>query len=299
MCVNFIEKIFYTKSKFRSKIIHQYLKTALKKQIVVAAIWHWKMGLILNRSNKLITSSVLIQLKKMLSNLYIHPQYKKIPMKHLPYLILVFLFSGCISSKKYARFVKENYSNRDTVVAKPTADITVHLRRQSAFDTVVSVKKGSTYFIPALFYWGVKESFNCELNPRIPLNIFRNECNSYANTAGLTKKLNGRRLELEINGLPGKFTYVNNLDVIIAVVFYTTITLQAIRPEEMPVVVSYKLYDGKTVTREGKLELANFQKPMVNNWKSTRKVTWAYLSQYEYSMKMLAQQCMTGIARDL
>ena len=214
-------------------------------------------------------------------------------------VIAAALLSGCISTKKYAGYVKEVYKKADTSAVYTDPVISIIPEVPIMFDSIVKVGKGQTYCIPALFYWGVKQTFNCELNPGIPVRIFSNECYRYAGAEGLNKKLKGQRLEITINSLPRQFVYSEKEDVIYALIFAITIANQSIIPGSNDLSVSYKLYDGKTVTKQGNIVMKNNDRPFTNNWKSTRKVTMAYLYQYEQNMKMLSRQCMARLVNEL
>ena len=125
--------------------------------------------------------------------------------------------------------------------------------KPAVFDSFVSVKKGKNYFIPALVYWGVKESFNCNLHPIVPERIFNQACARYIDSQGLVQKLNGRRLEVTLDTVPTRFTYSYDINTIFLLFAYMTSTYQRIEPERGRLAISYKLYSGDVLEKEGKI----------------------------------------------
>jgi hypothetical protein len=214
-------------------------------------------------------------------------------------VVAVLLLPGCISSKKYASYISAYYKKSDTATASAPPAIPVTLRTPSSFDSVANVTKGESYFIPAIFYWGAKQSFHCEMNADIPAGVVSKTFNKYAETDGLNKKLNGRRLELTIDALPTRFFYSQNTDVIFILIYAVTMGKQSILPENTSLAITYKIYDGQQLVKEGKLEAKDENQPLNNIAKSTRKITVAYLRQYTQSVTQMSQQCLSQLVAEL
>jgi len=206
---------------------------------------------------------------------------------------------GCISSQRYAGYVKAYYVQKDTAQAPTMQDVKVLSQMPSAFAEVVDVKKGDSHFIPAFFYWGVKESFDCNLNAAVPQQIVQRTIHRYADTMGLIKKLHGRRLELTIQDIPTAFTYVNNTDVVFIVIYAFTMGSQVIKSQNTDVVLSYKVYEGQQLVKEGRLVAKDEASDMSNIWKSTKKITWAYLKAYNNNVTRLSKQCLEQLVDEL
>jgi hypothetical protein len=214
-------------------------------------------------------------------------------------LFIISAFFLFISSKKYASFISGYYAKKDTSAVATIPAIKIMPGMSSAFDSVARVDKGDTYFIPALFYWGVKQSFACELNAHLPTSTFINTFYRYADSSGLNNKINGQRLEITIDSMPNRFLYSSKQDIIFLVLYAVTITNQSVYPHSNSLAISYKLYHGGTVTKQGKIVVENNEQAYTNNVKSTRKVTWIYLNQYERNMRMLTRQCISKLVNEL
>jgi len=77
-------------------------------------------------------------------------------------------------------------------------------------DSLVHVTKGKSYFIPAIFYWESQHNIKCDLHPKIPLSIFKNQIVKLADESGLADRLGSRKLELTITQIPSSFIYNHN-----------------------------------------------------------------------------------------
>lgn len=217
----------------------------------------------------------------------------------LLFFAIIFLLPACVSPKRYAGFIRENYKNRDFSIVHPVADIQLRSDSLVLFDSIAKVRKGETYFIPAIIYWGIKQSFYCELNPKIPINIFSKVCKKYADSLNFNGKLNGQRLEISINALPSRFIYKQSEDVLFLLIAGFTLSKQVILPYNNNLELTYKLYNGSEVARTGHITAIDINKPVANNWKSTKKMTLYYLGLYERNMRKLSEQCMVKLAREL
>jgi hypothetical protein len=214
-------------------------------------------------------------------------------------LASVVVMAGCTGTKKYAGFVKRHYSKTDTTTHKSNLPISLVVAIPSRFDTLVSVRKGESWFIPALLYWGTKETFHCELNAAVPSRIINNTFLQYADSSGLTGKLHGRRLELTIESLPTRFFYSATTDVYVLIIYAFTTTHQSITPEKSSMVLSWKLYDGQEVVKKGQVSSVFYSNPLINNLKSMRKITWAYLDRYDQTISEMSTECLMQLVNAL
>ena len=221
-------------------------------------------------------------------------------MKHLLFISVAIIFlPGCISTKRYASYVDRAFTPSDTVMTSNIGNIHIATEGLEKFTPISQVKKGDSYFIPALVYWGVKESFHCYLNPKVPMNIFNTTCGTFADSLHINERLHGQRLELTVNSLPSKFVYSDNLHIVYLLFMGFYFGRQAITPESSNLSVTYKVYNGTTVMRVGNVTIGNTDKPLVKNNKSTRKITRLYIDQYYRNMTRMAQQCMLKLANEL
>jgi hypothetical protein len=221
-------------------------------------------------------------------------------MKILYALLIAVLVSGCISTKKYGSFVKRCYSLNDTAVAI-NSNVSVSYQLHNISDPVVQVQKGDGYFIPALFYWGYKQTFNCTLNNDVPLRIFKYALQNYVDSFNMAGKLSGQRLEIDVHALPGKFTYQDKADIIYFVIWYIIIGNQNVSPWPIDndLSVTYRLYSGTTLLKEKDIRLLNHDRPIVNNLNSTKRITKRYLQQYSENVYIMSRTCVDKIMKEL
>ena len=214
-------------------------------------------------------------------------------------VMTVMLLGACIGPKRYVSYVDREFKSNDTITTAISPGIRLNTEPLKQFEPMAIAKKGSTYFIPAIFYWGVKETFHCYLNPKIPVTIFSNTCRKFADSFNIINRLHGQTLELTINSLPSRFVYSNTQDVIFALVFGYAISRQSVIPEADDLSITYKVYNGGTVMRIGNVTVRNTDHPIKNNLKSTRKITREYINQYYRNMTRLSQQCMIKLAGEI
>jgi len=200
------------------------------------------------------------------------------------------LFTSCIGPRKYAGFIKKYYRDTNISVANTNAQIFINKPDTTGFSSIAKVAKGKQSFIPALFYWGIKESYTCELNPAIPASIF--SAAIYADSAELMHNLNGCRLEININSLPNTFTYLNKTSIIFAVFYYWISELQTIIPTNSKVSITYKIYRDASLVKQADIMGIKGTTAFVDNKVSRRRITRHYLDSYDARTRASAEDCL-------
>jgi PBP1b-binding outer membrane lipoprotein LpoB len=80
-------------------------------------------------------------------------------MRILYFLLgILVLFSSCVSTKKYTKYVHDQLKpdQFDTI-----ARINFSYKGPTSVDSI-KVTKLKSYFVPAIFYWGVRNKMLCE-----------------------------------------------------------------------------------------------------------------------------------------
>ncbi len=212
------------------------------------------------------------------------------------FIALMVLLSSCVGTKQYARFVAKGIEKTDTTSGTLQTGTTIVTDSLPKFAPLVQIKKGNNYFIPAILYWGIKETYDCQLNPKLPVAYF---CKSFihcADSLHLSRVLNGRRLELSIKSVPSKFSYSETLDVFIFIFFYFGVDHKAITPKNEDLIIGYKLYNGDVLSNQGTVTVSDTQPPYRGNPNhSTKRATRKYLHEYERNIRKMARQSVVKL----
>ena len=83
-------------------------------------------------------------------------------------LVSVVIFSSCLSSKTLTNSIKSNIGKELADVKKIDAsNIILKTVALTKMDSLVTVDKNKSYFIPAIVFWVWENSLNCKLNNQI------------------------------------------------------------------------------------------------------------------------------------
>jgi hypothetical protein len=220
-------------------------------------------------------------------------------MRNLLFIaIAVTILPGCIGTKRYTRFVQEACP-KDTFVYSSSANVAIKSALQEMAEPVVKVEQGDHHFIPALFYWGIKENYQCDLNPGIPLNTFRKVCSKFVSSDDFIKKLDGNQREITVNALPRHFAYVANTQIMYFLIAVATVSQQGIYPEINNLNISYKVYNDKGIVKQGSIEEVSHDHPFGLKNKSGKKVTKRYFLQYRKTLWESSVELMNQLYRKI
>jgi outer membrane lipoprotein-sorting protein len=197
-------------------------------------------------------------------------------------VVIVVVASGCVSTKRYARFTKEKLSEiKQSSQAVFPEYLEIKTDSLNMKDSLVKVEKLKSFFIPAILYWQSEHTLKCEINPKVPVKIFEQEMIRLADSLDLKSKLNGRKIELTLLHTPNSFIYTHKEMVMIFIIAYTVSGIEAIYPENSGLKVSYRITENGETKKDGIITTPNRNDPIKNMWKSTKRFTWAYLEQYK------------------
>ncbi|MBB4078522.1 hypothetical protein GGR28_001135 [Lewinella aquimaris] len=216
-------------------------------------------------------------------------------MKFTSGLLLALLLSGGVSADKYASLVNQ----KATEVAYTSQQEWLSVRVPSG-DPATKVRTVKNSFIPAILYWGWNGTLDCDVSPDYSGKVLRNAMQRAADSLNLQQRIgDNRKLEITIDAHPSGFQYTNRGSTVILLVAYSTSSLEAIIPAGGDLHVSYRLVDGDESVATGSALALNADVPVRNVWKSTKKFTWFYLSQYESELARMATSVMEEIAGEL
>lgn len=213
-------------------------------------------------------------------------------MRSIIYAVAVaIILSGCTTAKKYRGYIESLYH------ALPD--------QRSAYGGILCVLN-----IPVTFNGVVKlrtialkqtynNDFECELNPRIPFEIFAYQCLQYADSPFFLRELAGRRLEIKLISVPGSFKYVRAADPYSTPIGTMTEYSQSIYPIFRKLAFEYSLYDQASLVKEGKIVLESNECAFASKGMNWKLLVKDYLASYEKRLQILSRQGMKALAKQM
>ncbi|MCC9167877.1 hypothetical protein [Pontibacter harenae] len=200
-------------------------------------------------------------------------------MKHFYCLLLLCILStGCVSINKYTSFVNEQAkSDANSLVHREW--LTVNLPAVEAGKNKVTKVKG--YFIPAIFYFSWNNTIACELDPYVAATYIRKGIYQAADSLEQNNHLDGKKLVINLQQVPGQFMYENKGQVFNFIFFRISSGNQTIAPQPIALQATYelKLNDGLVINGSG--SIPNTESLSSNGWLSAKRLTWAHLDNFK------------------
>jgi hypothetical protein len=198
------------------------------------------------------------------------------------------LFTSCVSSKKYAGFVR--LKPEPSVEQNTNNALIFDLSKLGIIDEGVRATKLKSQFIPALLFWQWKHNIQCQISPQSVGILFQAAFIDYAKKLGLFEKLGNRTLAIKPEALPATFVYTNEGYAVMFIVAYAVSQREAIYPDEQAFVVTYAVQENGQAETTAQIRIANKEVPVKNIWRSTKKFTQNYTAQFENNIELSAQE---------
>jgi hypothetical protein len=214
-------------------------------------------------------------------------------------LTLMILLSGCLTSRRLDKYVARQYGNRIPAVTRKNHDaIKITSSMATSSKDISTTQSTISNVLPLLFYWQCEFTKSCSLNPAIPINKFTNTLYGQA-TRKLSRKLNGRQLELSIKALPHGFAIDDKAHMIWFIYGFGWDKV-SIQPETSDLVVSYKLLKDGEVIKNGEISVQNEEKNtrlgMFQSWKNA---TSAYIAAYNHDIDNMTRSFIDQLGMEL
>jgi len=205
---------------------------------------------------------------------------KSLNLKILALFFAVVSLSGCISTTKMADVIRD----RMPIVKQSDYDfssfVTIKTDSLAKTDSLVTVKKEKSYFIPAVFLWAWHYQFACELSSDYMLDIFRKVLADKLREYNMEKFIGNNKLEINIGKVPNRFKYSNIGTVLFWVLSYTPSFEEVLYRENESFNISYTFTDDLGNTRGDSLTYT-FPK----QYKSSDVTGYYYVEDYMMSLK--------------
>lgn len=212
-------------------------------------------------------------------------------------LLAITIFSSCISTKKYASYVAPKFES--VPINRTNNNIKFDLTALHKSDTSIVANSLTSQFIPAILFWQWNKTIQCDVDQTIIGESFETDFLSIADSLKVQDVLKDRQLEIKLEEIPNSFIYTNKGQTIIFIVAYAFSAIEAIAPKLDDVVVSYKLRENDAIIKQGKITVFNTQKPVRNVWKSTKKFTWMYVSQFKENNKRMTEDVINKLIGEI
>jgi hypothetical protein len=228
---------------------------------------------------------------------------KKHSLVASPVLVItaMLLFSSCITSKKIDSWIGEKYQSALPIADVNNDSISINLRDTVLNKDKVSLtKKRSSFKLPLLFYWKWHSNHFVNVNENIAFSKFSQSFLYYANLNPLKTKLSGKKLELNIVGLPHIFTIDDEGWMGIPILYYFGNEKFTVKPYKKKMVVQYKLFEGVKLKKSGVISIPNtdlaYQQYFLYSPKS---MTNDYLTQYDENLTKMSKVFVDKLIEEL
>lgn len=179
-------------------------------------------------------------------------------------------------------------------VSKP-ANILVKYEGPGQKGPDVTVKKLRGSFIPAFFYWRLRDKQACTLKSELPVLAFERQFYATADSLNLGSKLRGGSLNVHISTFPLQFTFYRWTDVYYFLVMYSQKADQTVQLHHTDVQVTYDVTGGDWPVKGRQanvpVEVAEYRNVHVGR----KKVTMLFMKKYYSFSADLGRQCALQI----
>ena len=214
-------------------------------------------------------------------------------------IISVFTLSSCLSTKRANRFVNESFPATRYVLENDSDFFSVKFCKEHIQVDSVGSEKIKSYFLPLIFYWGLKNQIKTTLPDDLHLSLFRKAIKESPNYDLIKEKLRERHLNIELEIIPSSFVYDHHEDAVVLVFVYFFTGNISIIPDTSSVVLRYSLSGSDLPFNEERMVFKSNLRPVMINMSSNRMLYYMYLSDYNETIKKAANGLMLDLYQQL
>ncbi|HSC54504.1 MAG TPA: hypothetical protein VLC98_12815 [Phnomibacter sp.] len=217
--------------------------------------------------------------------------------------ILVFLpiiLIACSGAKKTEKILvqhygeipakKENLKNENVIVETKLTEGSSKLEMSKS-------ELKYTKILPLILWIEIKQELNTRLNQQIPVNQFTNALNQYARTQKITEKLAGKKISLQIEQLPYKYSLKLKSRVLLLFIAWDR---HSMVPGPEPTRIKYTVTQQETTVKTGTIEIPYQNNQYAfNRYNGSRKALLEYFTTYDAYLKSLGKVVMDKIVAEL
>ena len=192
-----------------------------------------------------------------------------------------FMLTSCLTAKKVDNQVAKLFGEIPQQQKKKSNETIFITSSLITSDSKISTSETKTSdVLPLFFYnqWDYKNT--CTLNPQIPINNFIKTVQSVANKE-LRSKLNGQKLEINIDKIPNVFAIDDKAHLIFFGYAFGWDDV-SIMADNIDMVVTYKISKDNVESKRGTITIPYiYDKKKLGMFKSWKKATTEYLVPYQ------------------
>ena len=216
------------------------------------------------------------------------------------YISLCLLLCSCLGPKMINKWVNQHYEGNLPNTSKKKEDA-VSISHNISFpgSQLSNTENKTSKVLPLIIYWQYDYINTCTLNPVIPINDFTAAVTAYSRTTAFKQKLNGQKLELTVNKIPGRFT-IDDKGHLIWLVYAFAWDKITIKNEDRELQVSYRVINGGAEVKSGTVSVtAQDREVPLGMFRSLKKKTKEFLTSYNAGIKTLSKTAMDKILGEL
>ena len=162
------------------------------------------------------------------------------------------LLTGCLTTHGLDKMVEHKISKQlITTNLLDTSHFVLKTDHLQSFEAPSSSQIQSSFFIPAIVYWGWENTLKCKVNNHYFINLFTDILNRKMKEAEWKDKLNDKKLEITIDSLPNQFIYSSKGMMIFLFTAYSYSFSKVIQPENQEFRISYRLLQNSKALKQG------------------------------------------------
>jgi len=211
----------------------------------------------------------------------------------------VFLFTGCLTQKKLSELVQSKVENE--VISNHQVEskfIVLNTDSLNMPENSVVVKKGKSYFIPAILVWAWSQKLNCEISGQYFSSVFASILTEKSKEFNLDKHLGNKKLEITLIEVPSRFIYSNNGYFVYGLVLYAYGFGELINPDHQNFIFQYRITENGTELKSNRFEFM-FANQLLNSKFSTNKFIEKYVDQLKADFEIKSNEFIDRIIEDL
>lgn len=211
----------------------------------------------------------------------------------------VLLFTSCLTQKKLSELVQSKVGSEVASNHKVESEFIVlatdslNISEKSAV-----VKKGKSYFIPAILVWAWSQKLNCEISGQYFCSLFASILNEKSKEFNLDKHLGNKKLEISLIQVPSMFSYSNNGYFVYGLVFYSYGFGELIQPDHQNTIFQYRITENGTELKSDRFEF-KFVNQLQNTKFSTNKFIEKYIDELSDDFEIKSNEFIDKIIEDL
>jgi hypothetical protein len=217
-------------------------------------------------------------------------------------VIILYLvaFSSCVTTKKFDAYISSQYNDQvpQITIKKKANNIQVKSPLLTN-DTKVSNTTQNTKVLPLLFYWNINHRFVCDLNTQIAVANFAKAITT-ASARSLDNDIAGRQLELTVEQAPATFSMIDKTNVIWLLLYAVNWSKVYIEPDAKDLIVSYKLQQGDTTLKTGRITVKNnLHNQSLRFFQSWKSASSEYIVAYDQEVAVMTKEFTTKLTEEL